>query len=649
MKQKILIFTIILLILFTFTPMAFGQIKDGEYEVKVSLWKKYEDSPSMGNNALTSKAKLTVIDGTSSLEVRFVPLETMGFVGYLGELLVEGKSVTVKKYYDNYDEYNDPNTGVDQKMKGKKYPMIMEFPYNPTKEFTDVTVYVPVMGSMGFGTQDARLRLDINDLKKFQSMTGETTKDPVDTPKEPTEVPKEEVGQKEDLKPGLYKVPIKLWHSVENKPSMGNGALAQVSELEVDENGIAYLYVGSDTMEVSNIVASLVNLYYETETGDYKASERNAFELEIPEEAEKRPKVFKMPILKLTQYLNVMVDPKVEPMGDNPIRARLQLDLNKLTKIKESKSTLKKLFEKGTKKPIFDPNVPGKRQNKSIWVEFPGNTFDQEFTFYANKIMGEEADTMKDNFNPLDIVQGYNIEFLGPLMEIKKDETNVQGTREKYEPKKKIKVKIPVKGFTDKDKVKLYDMNGGKKELPFQIKDGFIEFETKRAGDFAIVKSMGASGTNSPLVPLSNSGQTTGSTPTSRGQAFLNSVKKSKSSPVKTTGGTTGGSSTNSLVATPSSSESASTSINLPAPSTGQVVGDVTGEEGNVEELNQETLDHQSPKSKERVGLIFFILVLIGAMIGTSLFIIKKYYGILAEELDENKRLIWRAKNEKNL
>lgn len=624
-----------MMIIFSSLSPAYARLEDGEYPVKVSLWKKYDNSKSMGNNALTPQAKVIVKDGKAKMKVRFIPLETMGFIGYLGELSVQGQPVKILSYYDDYDEYNDPLSGVDEKMKGRKYPKDMEFPFDPTKEFTDVTVYVPVMGSMGFGTQDARLRLAKEDVEKFQKMGGAIGKDPS---KEESS-PKESKGESEanatiyrEQKPGLYQVPVQLWHAVEDKASMGNGALAQVAELEITDDGKNFLYIGSDTMEVQNIIASLVNLYYEDSEGNYKASERNNFELEIPDEVEKRPTVFKMPLRQLERYVHVMVDPKVEPMGDNPIKARLQLDLDQMKEISQGDAHLKKQFNEGTKKEAFQPNIAGKRQNKSIWVEFPKNTFDREFSFYGNKIMGEQGDTIKEQFDPLDTVYGYRIEFLGPLEEIKADEQDPQKTREKIQPKQEMTVKIPAKSLSEQDSISVYNVNGKKKKLKYQWKDGFIQFKTKEAGDFAIVKVAGG------LSPLGNSDSGTknsNSTPASRGQAFLNKVKKSSPQVVRnhSTEATSSGASTlSSAVSAPSTIQN---SVGTSSVSDSADRGEETM---GKEEITEQILP------QERKGLIFLIIVMMASIIGISLYVIHKYIKLVGEELEEKKRLEqWRV------
>ncbi|SMB91571.1 Iron Transport-associated domain-containing protein [Peptoniphilus asaccharolyticus DSM 20463] len=102
-----------------------------EYNVRVELYKKYEDTKSMGAKALSKYATLIENNGKYRLRVKFVHLEVNNFVGYLGELEVEEKAAKVISEYDITDEYNDKVKGTDKKLKGKLYPKELEFDFDP--------------------------------------------------------------------------------------------------------------------------------------------------------------------------------------------------------------------------------------------------------------------------------------------------------------------------------------------------------------------------------------------------------------------------------------------------------------------------------------------------------------------------------------
>lgn len=112
---------------------------------------------------------------------------------------------------------------------------------------------------------------------------------------------------------------------------MGNKALIQKAEIEV-KNKEANLYIGSDKMEYMSITASLVNIYFQKEDGIYHRAEAGCYDLEVPKEKDKRPSVFRTNLINMDEMTKVYVDPKVEPMGDEPIRARIKLDFDKIKK-----------------------------------------------------------------------------------------------------------------------------------------------------------------------------------------------------------------------------------------------------------------------------------------------------------------------------
>jgi hypothetical protein len=170
-----------------------GTIEDGEYTLPVSLWHASSDQASMGNNALEQTAKLGVEDGQGTLQLTFKPLEFMGLTGYLSQLDLLSNiefnennypvnynllPATVLSTYDVVDQFNHPDS-TDPNCAGKPYPKEVTVPVTPGQEYTWVHVYVPVMGSMGFGDQVARIKLDWSNLTEMgepePDETGELT------------------------------------------------------------------------------------------------------------------------------------------------------------------------------------------------------------------------------------------------------------------------------------------------------------------------------------------------------------------------------------------------------------------------------------------------------------------------------------------
>ncbi|MDU5417693.1 NEAT domain-containing protein [Peptoniphilus harei] len=292
-----------------------------------------------------------------------------------------------------------------------------------------------------------------------------------------------------NLEDGYYEIPVKLWHSIEDKESMGNKALIQRAEIEV-KNKEANLYIGSDKMEYMSITASLVNIYFQKEDGIYHRAEAACYDLEVPKEKDKRPSVFRTNLINMDEMTKVYLDPKVEPMGDEPIRARIKMDFDKIKKINESEATLIKKFKDGPKKPEFNSKEAGQVENKNLIVSYEPDTFEEEFYFYGNKLSGKEAENYTKDFDKLDQVNVFKVEFLGQLDEISGDEKSIQAGRKKIEPKKDFDLQLPLLKFTKDDKLTLYEIKDGEKvRKDYKVKGNHIELKTKEGKIFILVKS----------------------------------------------------------------------------------------------------------------------------------------------------------------
>lgn len=179
-----------------------GDFNDGVYTIEGKLRHATLDQPSMGDSAVTQLMKIIKKGNSISLRLEFKSLTSGIFKGYLYGFYyfpswndsenvpksATAESVKVTEYYEGvYDEYNDPDTGLDSNVKGKLYPHYALMPIEWKQSMAWIQVYVPVMEAInkGGGTQFARLLLDWNTLKK----TDEKADDIVGTA-EPSETKK---------------------------------------------------------------------------------------------------------------------------------------------------------------------------------------------------------------------------------------------------------------------------------------------------------------------------------------------------------------------------------------------------------------------------------------------------------------------------
>lgn len=398
---------------------AFQKIKDGYYKVDISLMKKYDDEASMGNNALKQYAIVEVSNGKIKMKLRFLPLQFMGFTGYLSNFEVKNRKVNIISQYDNYDIYNDPINGKNEKYKGVKYPKDMEFDISADEDTIPVKVYVPVMAELGSGEQEARLKINwpkeiekcsikSNDFDNQNEFNGNVSEERIENQEQALEIgeenaykdnrklPKLEKGEKLNLEDGYYEVNVSLYHEREDKPSMGNGAMVNKANI-LSKEGKYHMIVASNKMTVQNITASLVSFQVRDDNEYYYFSKAYAYDLEIEGESQKRPRVFEFSINRKDPMIYVKVDPKVKPMGEVPIGARLKIDWSSLRQVEESKAELYEIKKKGTPKKTFNPNDSIDRLDDGIRYRAPKGTFTRNVRFKLDKIFGgkEYLETVK--------------------------------------------------------------------------------------------------------------------------------------------------------------------------------------------------------------------------------------------------------------
>ena len=171
--------------------------EDGVYSMDGTLRHASADQNSMGNGAIKKPMEVWIEGGEATLRLEFVPLTaslgSTDFTGYLayfnyfpdweggssGTELPNDEtpiSADVESYYEDvYDEYNNPDTRLDDNVKGELYPHYMTIPVEMYDAEIWTQVYVPVMESIveGNGLQYARLQLDWSTLTRTGDLPGQ--------------------------------------------------------------------------------------------------------------------------------------------------------------------------------------------------------------------------------------------------------------------------------------------------------------------------------------------------------------------------------------------------------------------------------------------------------------------------------------------
>jgi len=154
------------------------QIEDGNYHVNVSLWHAMNDEASLGNAALKPQGRLCVQGDEAYIYLAFTAMSFAGMEGYLMQIdFMDNILFNAYGYPESYtlqtadvcsaysviDAYNSADSD-DEYCAGRSYPEIVKAPIVLGQEYSYVHVYVPVMGSLGFGDQICRLKVDFNNL-----------------------------------------------------------------------------------------------------------------------------------------------------------------------------------------------------------------------------------------------------------------------------------------------------------------------------------------------------------------------------------------------------------------------------------------------------------------------------------------------------
>lgn len=601
---------------------------DGIYKVKLSLMKRYDEEKSMGDGAFVPTGFITVSGGKAKLRIKMIPLTAFNFRGYLSELLVKDQPVNVLSRYDEYDVYNNPTNGKDAKFKGVKYPKEMEFDLEWGEKDIFVQVYVPVMGELASGDQKARLRIDwpsnpesakVSSINFDSTSVDDTAGNTNDTAsnayqsKDTRNLPPLEKGENISLEPGIYKLDVSLYHEREDKASMGNNAMVHDAEL-ISKDGKYTFLLGSTTMEVSNIIASLVSLQIRDDNAYYHFAEPHAFDLSIPGEQDKRPEVFSFNLVRKDPMIYVKVDPKVKPMGEVPVGARLKIDWLGIKKIEESESVLYKKMKNGTPRKKFDPK---EKIHKILPEGFelvaqPG-AFKENIVFKVNPVTGG-ASFQK-------VTQKFGRGTAMKIYEFKIE--NDYGIPTK--PSKSITIKAKLPSNIVKPKVyRLTDMA----EMNTSVSGEYTSFTTDTYGEFAFVASNGSG----------SSGQLNNGNKSNNNSKALGGTNNNKSSSNNTN------SNSKKTSDTKASSNSKATTNTVSATSISDLKNDATdfsttSQPESTNQANQPDNATKSLKAKENPKVIFYSVLILATIIAGSVYVYLKFSKRLIYEFKYNSYL----------
>jgi hypothetical protein len=274
-------------------------------------------------------------------------------------------------------------------------------------------------------------------------------------------------------KDGYYKVKVRLWHATMDKASLGESAIMPTAFVKI-EDGDVTMRLQTKKMSLQGITANLHDFYIYN-GGDYETTElistednKWIFEFNLPDDSSK--------------YYKCQVDPRVEVMGNDPVKARLRVDWSSTTKSNED--DWEKLSGSVDKDSSDTSSTSVKTSvaeliSSETGIRIKGNAGGPAVTMeVSKKTSGTEYDkanaTLKETAN----------QFVLYDIKLKSGTSYVQ-------PKESVTLRIPVPTGYDTEKLILYRINeeGVKEEISGKMNGSYYEANVDHFSLYALAES----------------------------------------------------------------------------------------------------------------------------------------------------------------
>lgn len=279
------------------------------------------------------------------------------------------------------------------------------------------------------------------------------------------------------LNDGSYEVEVSLWHAHEDKLSMGSDGIDKKAELLV-KGGEAKLYLSMKPITAFSLTSSLERFFILDKTkGAYIGASPKIFELELSPNSKKRPSLMLVPLSEKADFYSVLVDPGISLMGDDPIKARLHINWESLTPLKEEGSLIAKanlaMIEEAS--DFIDYTL-----DKVSLFSAP-----KDGEFKASPLSRKDLEEKGLKLEVLDKVKGYEVSLLAPITLIPEDKTtNVSSLQQEVVLGEKRRLLFKERDF---DEV-LVLKEGGFEPLLSQKTEEGLEVLVSDLGVFALLK-----------------------------------------------------------------------------------------------------------------------------------------------------------------
>lgn len=278
------------------------------------------------------------------------------------------------------------------------------------------------------------------------------------------------------LDDGTYEVDVALWHAYEDKLSMGSDGIDKKAEL-VKEGDKVTLYLSMKPITALSLTTSVERFFIlDKAQKNYIRGLPTVFDLVISPEEKARPSVILLPLKEKEAFYSVLVDPGISLMGEDPIKARLYVDWEKIQPLQEEGAIIKKVKEAPNEEP--NPVTDYQMDKVKLFTS-------QEGEFKVSSLSKQDLEERGLKIDILDKVKGFEVSLVAPLLVIPEDKTvNVKSLAEPVAFEEKTRLLFLEKGYD-----KVFWLKEGKFEaLDFKTSPEGVEVMVDSLGVFALVK-----------------------------------------------------------------------------------------------------------------------------------------------------------------
>lgn len=261
------------------------------HALEVGLWNATEDKASHANDAFDGTGVLKVNERKKTITVSTQALEVYGVKAYLKQLFVKNLA----------GEYVEATvSSIDE----NEMPTSFTFTVDKVQEYYDVRV---VASDDVHEEKEARLK--VFNYSQF-------VEEDDSNQEEDTEVIPQPGAELAKIENGVFEVEVTLWNAVQDKESMANNAVRGTARIQI-VNKVPTVYLYTKQMELMGIKAYLQELTVQQADGTYKAATI------AKKDTSGNPTIFTFELPTYAEYIGVTVDPKIELMGVQNARIKV--------------------------------------------------------------------------------------------------------------------------------------------------------------------------------------------------------------------------------------------------------------------------------------------------------------------------------------